>query len=112
MLDKLKSLRRPELLLAAAVLAAGALLLGGRAAGGESALEARMARVFSQVEGAGRVSVLLNRASDGQRVTGAVIVAEGADDLRVLLELQRAAKALLGLELEAVEVLDMEEASQ
>ena len=111
MLEKLKGLRRPELLLAAVALAACALLLGGRVAGGETSLEARMARVLSQMEGAGRVSVLLNRGSD-ERVTGAVIVAEGADNLRVMLELQRAAKALLGLELEDIEVLDREEASR
>ena len=111
MLERLKGPRRPELWLLAAALAACALLLGGRLSPGGTALEARMARVLSQVDGAGRVSVLLNRAADGERVTGAVIVAEGAKDVRVMLALQRAAKALLGLELEAVEVLDREEAS-
>ena len=111
-LEKLKSLCRPELALLAAALAAGALLLGGRQGSGETGLEARMARVLSQVEGAGRVSVLLNRAADGESVSGAVIVAEGADDVHVLLALQRAAKALLGLDLEAVEVLNREEASR
>lgn len=112
MLEKLKALHRPELLLGMAALVACALLLGGRSSGGETALEARMARVLSQVDGAGQVSVLLNRAADGETVTGAVIVAEGADDLRVLLALQRAAKALLGLDLDAIEVLDREEASR
>ena len=111
-LERLKGPRRPELWLLAAALAACALLLGARSGPGETALEARMARVFSQVDGAGRVSVLLNRAPDGETVTGAVIVADGADNVRVTLELQRAAKALLGLELESLEVLDREEASR
>lgn len=112
MLEKLKGLRRPELLLLAAALASAALLLGGRLTPAESSLEARMARVLSQIDGAGRVSVLINRGAEGEQATGAVIVAEGAEDVRVMLELQRAAKALLGLELEAIEVFDREEGTR
>jgi len=94
-----------ELLLALAVVAVCALLLGGRA--GSDTLEARMEKALSQVEGAGRVCVVLSRSGENGPVTGAVIVAEGADSVRVLLELQRAARALLALELDCIEVLDM-----
>ena len=110
MLERLKGLRYAGTLAAVAALAACALLLGH--SGGGDALEARMARVLSQVEGAGQVSVLLSRGPDGETVTGAVIVAQGADSVRVQLELQRAVRALLGLELDAIEVLDMKEASR
>ena len=37
-----------------------------------------------------------------------MIVAEGADDLRVMLSLQRAAQSLLGVETARIEVLPME----
>ena len=107
MLDRLKGLRYGEILLAAAVIAACALLLGR--SGGGDALEKRMEAVLSQVDGAGRVRVLVSRTDEGA-ATGAVIVAEGAHSVRVLLELQRAAKALLGLELDQIEVLGMREA--
>ena len=107
MLEKLKGLRFGEALLAVAAVAACALLLG-RVGGGETDIEARMEAVLSQVEGAGRVRVLVSRSENG-RAAGAVIVAEGADSVRVMLELQRAATALLDLEPEAVEVLGMRE---
>ena len=104
----LKGLRFGEALLAVAVLAA-CVLLWSRSAG-STGLEGRMERVLSQVEGAGRVRVLLNGVQDDSPVTGAVIVAEGADSVRVLLELQRAAATLLNLDLNQVEVLNMGEA--
>ena len=106
----MKGLRYGEILLAAAVLAACALLLS-RWGGDGGSLEKRMEAVLSQVEGAGRVRVLLSRESEGGPATGAVIVAEGARSARVLLELQQAVKALLGLPLESIEVLGMKEAA-
>ena len=115
MLEKLKGARRIEVFLVLAALAACVLLLGRGAQTAQDTLEARMAAVFSQIEGAGRVSVILSRGeavsgSEGA-VTGAVIVAQGASRAGVLLELQRAAQALLGLELDSIEVLRMEDAS-
>jgi len=101
------------------------LLLGNRDAGGGSAelsaspLEARMEAVLSQVQGAGKVRVLLQQKpaaaavfSGGQTQTadsidGVVVVAEGAGDARVALELSLAVKALLGVDMERIEVLQM-----
>lgn len=100
--EKLKGIRHMGVLILLALLAAAVLLMG-RLPGAED-LEGRMARVLSQVRGAGGVSVLLR--GDGENVTGAVIVADGAGSVRVMLELQRAAQALLGLEAENVEVLE------
>ena len=105
----MKGLRYGEILLAAAVLAACALLMS-RWGGSGGTLEKRMEAVLSQVDGAGRVRVLLRSEQEGGPVSGAVIVAEGARSVRVLLELQQAAKALLGLPLESIEVLGMKEA--
>ena len=106
MLEKLKGVRHLELLLALLALAA-CVLLSGRFSSGEVPLERRMAETLSRVEGAGRVSVVLRCGEDGE-AQGAVIVAEGADDLRVMLSLQRAAQSLLGVETARIEVLPME----
>ena len=41
-------------------------------------------------------------------MTGVVVVAEGAGDLTVKMELQQAVQALLGVEAQQVEILGME----
>jgi len=69
-------------------------------------LETRLEATLSCVEGAGQVRVLVNEGETG--VLGVLIVAEGAQDLRVRLELEQAAHSILGVELERIEVLRME----
>lgn len=81
-------------------------------------LEARIESVLSMVENAGTVRVLVNEEliapaafSSGQTAPvakGVVIVAEGAEDMRVSMELARAVKTLLNIELEQIEVLTMD----
>lgn len=85
-------------------------------------VEQRMESVLSMVRGAGKVRVLVRERTpstasfasgteEGQPV-GVVVVAEGANDLRVALELARAVQALLGVEMNQIEVLKMEEGPQ
>ncbi len=117
-LDKLKGARQLPLLALVLLLGVAALLYlnanptTAQPRGG-TALEARMAQVLGKVEGAGKVHVLLRETvaastTDGaQLADGAVIVAEGAGEIKVQLALQRAAKALLGVPLERIEVLKM-----
>lgn len=121
-MDKLKGARQLPVLALVLLLAVAALLYmnaagaeKGQVAGTE--LELRMARVLSQVQGAGEVRVLLReresaaamaQQGETQLADGAVIVAEGAGDIKVQLALQRAAKALLGVPLERIEVLQMD----
>ena len=100
--ERLKGLRHIGLMAFTAALAVLVLLTGRL--GEENDLEARMERVLSRIEGAGRVIVLLSGGETG--VTGAVIVAEGAGDLTVMLELESAAQALLGLDASRIEVLE------
>ena len=122
---RLRGVRNLGTLVLVAALAMAALLLygGHDDTGGEppgTALESRMEAVLSQIEGAGRVVVLL-REKDAQpafgggqadpgagRVEGVVVVSEGAGDVRVALELARAVKALLGVDMARIEVLRME----
>jgi len=69
--------------------------------------ELRMQRLLSRIQGAGKVSVML--AEDEQEgIIGAVVVSPGADDVRVMLELQRAVQALTKLEIEQIEIVKSE----
>ena len=106
------------LLLAAALAVALLLLLagGGKDTDLASQEEQRIAEVLSQMAGTGRVEVALFYGGEtdalGARTagpTGAVVVAEGADDLSVRLSLIRAMRTLLGLPESAVDVFVMEE---
>ncbi len=103
-------------LLAACMLAA--FRGGGEGATSASSQEKRIAEVLSAMAGAGRVEVALFYeteevaafgSSGKSRPTGAVVVAQGAGDLRVRLELIRAVRTLLGLPEAAVDVFVMEE---
>lgn len=103
----------------ALVLAALALMM---VLGGDKSLtaeanqtERRMAEVLGAIAGAGKVEVALFYAPSGAYgeeegvPTGAVVVAQGAADLGVKLDLIRAVRTLLGLPENAVDVFVMEE---
>ena len=99
----------------AAALAALAMLmlLGGTDSTDASGEEKRIAQVLSAIEGAGRVEVALyygggDSLSRPAVPTGAVVVAQGAHDYAVRLQLIRAMRTLLGLSEEAVDVFAME----
>jgi hypothetical protein len=115
----LKGAKRMEWILLLAVAAALILVMTSRSApeGGRTTLEARMEAVLSQVQGAGRVRVLVSEGEGDaqafsqenlQSVRGVVIVADGADDIRVALELSAAARALTGVDAERIQVQKME----
>ena len=78
--------------------------------------ERRFSATLSRIAGAGeiRVSIYYAQAaaafgSGGRTPVGAVIVAQGAGDVGVRLNLLRAAETLLGLSAAQVEVFPMEE---
>ena len=74
---------------------------GGSTASDE---EARMQRILSKIDGAGKVSVMIAE-DEGGACTGVVVVASGAGDIEVLLRLQRAVQALTRLELSRIEII-------
>lgn len=107
---------------AAAALLLLALAFGRSPAGTDASgttEERRIAEVLGTMAGAGKVEVALFYApqsagmlgieSTTGRPTGAVVVAEGADDMAVRLSLARAVRTLLGLPETAVDVFVMEE---
>jgi len=118
LLARLRAVLPPQILLA---LACALLLFGCTAVssggGSASGLERRAARVLSSVSGAGRVDVVIHTraaGSTGRGVSaqateeipsGAVAVAQGADDPIVRYELQQALCALLSLPASAVSIV-------
>lgn len=97
-------LRRDGWLLAVAALC---VALCAVASGGEkqSTPEDRLAKVLSGVEGAGRVEVVLHYSPENDAIpTGAVVVADGADDPAVQLRLTRALTTLMQLNARDVEI--------
>lgn len=116
-LSRLRAVLTPQ----AVVLLAAALLLCWLAAAsqrtGASPLETRLARTLSCMEGAGRVEVTIRTrevassggafgASASESVPcGAVVVAQGAQDPLVKMELRQAVCALLGLPASSVSVV-------
>lgn len=120
MISRLRSLLTPQvLLLLLALVLLGALWGGSAADSGETTLEARAANVLSRVEGAGEVRVVISlRSAEGrasgyslsdaaqeQVPSGAVAVAQGADDPLVCARLTQALCALLGLPASSVSVI-------
>lgn len=106
LMEALKSARKLEICIALAVVAALLVLGlgGGGGDGGASPEERRMERILSEIEGAGRVSVMLSEDEKGA-YSGAVVAASGAEDIAVLLRLQRAVQTLTGLEMENIEIV-------
>lgn len=116
-LSRLRAALTPQ----AVMLLAAALLLCWLAAAsqrtGASPLEERLARTLSCMEGAGRVEVTIRTrevASSGGALgasvsesvpCGAVVVAQGAQDPLVKMELRQAVCALLGLPASSVSVV-------
>ena len=101
--------------LAIIALAGVCLLLGGLEGAQQTctAEEARLSRILSAMDGAGRVEVAVfyPTAMNDEPVApcGAVIVAEGAGDAGVQLRLSRAVSTLLGLDSAQIDIFRLKE---
>lgn len=104
-LDAFKGARKIEVFLAIAAIAV--LLLQGIGQIGTSnqtSLENRLEKTLSQIEGVGRVSVMIVENENAQ-AEGALVVAEGADDIGTCLRIQYAVSTLLNLNIGQIEVV-------
>lgn len=79
--------------------------------------EKRAESVLSEIEGAGRVRVMLYAQEEAQgfgqakeKTIGAVLVSEGAGDPAVRIRLLQAARTLFALPANSIEIFQMEEA--
>ncbi len=82
-------------------------------------LEARMEATLSLIDGAGKVRVMVNReevlpaqTESIAAVTGVIVVAQGANDLSVRLELARAVQSLLNVPQKNIEIFAMAKESE
>lgn len=110
--------RLPVWIAAAAAAVLLVLMISQPENGSATQQERRIAEVLSTMAGAGKVEVVLYYApqettafsSAGSAApTGALIVAQGAEEMAVRLNLIRAVRTLLGLPETAVDVFAMEE---
>ena len=106
MLDILKGARWFEVLLALVAIAILLLQFAGSASFGSDGteLERRLSGILGQIDGVGRVKVMVTQSADGVP-EGALVVAEGADDVGVCLRLQYAVQTLLGIEASKIEIV-------
>lgn len=68
--------------------------------------ETRLANVLSNIEGVGKVQAMIVR-EDGA-VKGVLVIAEGAEDISVMLKLLNATATVMGVDKGVVEVYEME----
>ena len=106
LLEALGGARKIEIWLIIVLLCVLIVLCLGDSKSGETAADSdeyRLGRILSRIEGAGDVSVMLSQ-SEGE-LQGCVVAAEGAREVRVMLQLQRAVQAITGLELDRIEIV-------
>lgn len=78
--------------------------LSGRA---ELELEERLKSILSEIDGAGRISVMITLEDDSNEIRGVIVVAEGAKEPRVRTEMLSAVITVLGAGAEKVKVFSM-----
>lgn len=117
-IKKLRGVKNIKLIAAAFILAA-ALLIYSTVAGAVSERrgdaetaavmndeEQRLASVLSGIDGAGSVETMISRGTEGE-ITGVLVIAEGAEDITVMLRLMSAAATALGVDRKLVDVYSM-----
>lgn len=96
--------------LAATVAACLLLSMAESAVPARTEEENRLARVLSAMEGAGQVEVAVFYDSSENAVPcGVVVVADGAQDVAVRLQLTRAVETLLGIDASQVDIFKRKE---
>lgn len=107
LMNALKTVRRTELLVIAAAVCVLLILCMGNTDTAETLAtdeEMRMARFLTQIEGVEKASVMISHGPDQQK-SGVAVAAVGTDDIRTLLEIQRAVQTLTGLDLNQIEIV-------
>lgn len=117
-IKKLRGVKNIKLIAAAFILAVALLIystvagaVSERRGGAETAAvmndeEQRLAAVLSGIDGAGSVETMISRGTEGE-ITGVLVIAEGAEDITVMLRLMSAAATALGVDRKLVDVYSM-----
>ena len=87
------------------------IVMNGSVDNGASAtpMEKRMEGVLSQIDGAGKVKVMVREDKD--EIVGVLVVCEGARDVGVRLRIQKAVNTLLAIDNDRIDVALMEGSS-
>lgn len=72
---------------------------------GQTDLEIRLCGILEDLEGVGKVSVMINYLDEKQTMAGVVVVASGANDVSVKLQILRAVETVLNLPTTNIEIL-------
>ena len=117
---KLKGIKNIQLIVAIFIIAVALLIYStvatGKAASSVSGTESgsssvmddeerRLAAILGGIEGAGRVETMITRRDD--EVVGVLVIAEGADDIKVMLKLLEATTTAMGVDKSIVDVYTM-----
>lgn len=103
-LDDLKGARKIEWYIALFAIAALLLSQMGNSRltpSYQTELENRLVSILSRIDGVGKIEVMITE----DQVSGILVVAQGADDLRISLRLQHAVQTLLGTEASRIEII-------
>lgn len=68
--------------------------------------ETRLANTLSQIDGVGKVNTMITR--NGDEISGVLVIAEGAENISVMLKLLDATSTVMGVDKSIVEVYQME----
>ena len=105
-LEAFRAARKIEIVLVLVFIAVMAVIVldkGNFAVSGANSEEMRLERLLNHIECAGNLEVMLS-GGDGE-YRSCVVVADGANDMRVVLKLQRAVQAALDIPLEDIEII-------
>ena len=106
--DALRGARKSELLLILALLCAVTLIMYAPRtdSGVVTGIERRMEHMLKKINGAGDVQVMITQNTSGE-TTGVLVVAEGASDIKVKLDILNAVKTLLCIDADKIEIIRM-----
>lgn len=119
LIKKLKGIKNIQVVVAIFIIAVALLIYStvatGKAAEQSAAVtetsssmddeEERLASILGGIEGAGRVETMITRRDD--EVVGVLVIAEGADDISVMLRLLEATTTAMGVDKHIVSVYTM-----
>lgn len=111
-LKKLLAIKNLKIMVIAIIIALG-LIIYSDVSTSESGVvsnmdqeEIRLASTLSQIEGVGEVQTMITR--NGDEISGVLVIAEGAENISVMLKLLDATATVMGVDKSIVEVYQME----
>lgn len=109
---KLAGIKNLKIMIVAVIIAIGLIIYSGVGDFQSSEVtymddeETRLATTLSQIEGVGEVKTMITR--NGDEISGVLVIAEGAENISVMLKLLDATSTAMGVDKSIVEVYQME----